>query len=50
MRKIFKRSYHGNYTAWIPTNFYVAVKTTKYASWVVQYRGKQIQHGGRLPS
>ena len=36
--------------AWIPTKFCTPVKTTKYASWVVQKRGKQIQDGGRPPS
>jgi len=37
-------------TAWIPTKFCTQVKTTKYASWVVQKRGKQIQDGGPPPS
>ena len=37
-------------TIWIPTKFCTSVKTTKYASWVVQKRGKQIQDSGQLPS
>jgi len=37
-------------TEWIPTKFCSPVTTTKYASSVVQKRGKQIQDGGRPPS
>ena len=34
----------------VPTKFCTAVKNTKYASWVVQKCGKQIQDGGQLAS
>jgi len=32
------------------TKFCTTIKTTKYSSWVLQLRPKQIQDGGRLPS
>ena len=34
-------------TAPIPIKFCKGIKTTKYTSWVVQARAKQIQDGGR---
>ena len=37
-------------TAWIPTKFCTPIKTTKYVSWVVRKRGKEIQDGGWSPS
>ena len=37
-------------TAWIQPNLHISIRTTKYASWVIQKRGKQIQDGGRQPS
>jgi len=32
-------------TAWIPAKFCTPIKITKYASWVVQKRGKEINDG-----
>jgi len=37
-------------TAWIPSKFCKPVKTNKYALWVVQKRGTQIQDGSLLVS
>jgi len=34
-------------TAWIPSKFCIPVKTSKYASWVVQKHGTQIYGSGR---
>jgi len=44
----FKRAKYLNFniietTAWIPGKFCTPIKTTKYVSWVVQKRGKEIQ-------
>jgi len=36
-------------TALIPTKFCTTIETTKYSSWLVQIRARQIQDGGRPP-
>jgi len=49
-RAKYSKSHILNITKLIVTKFCTAIKNTKYASWVVQTRVKQIQDGGRPSS